>query len=186
MKIKNVKIEIIPNKSYTYFFPILNSIIKFKFLERMYNSYVINNEQEGSFCVLYKWSGKPEFVEWEKELMDNHLFVGHEDYDEFVLYKFKLPSNSKDVLILFCQGKYSSYPLQYKEIIRDFLYDRGFSNYDRVFKIMNLDENIRFQLEKERNIEIKKGSELSDPPNMDNENFSKKVKFLSHKNKEFE
>ena len=48
---------------------------------------------------------------------------------------------------------------------------------------MNLDENLRIQLEKERNETIMKGSELSPAPDMNSENFSKNVRFLSHKNK---
>ena len=186
MKIKNVKLTIVPNKSSTYFLPILDSIIKFKFLDRLYNSYVINNEKEGCFSVLYKWSGKPEFTQWEEELMNNHLFVGHEDYDEYVLYKFRLPSMMKDALVLFCRGEYSKYSDEYKLFVKDFLLKRGFTNYDKIYKIMNLDENLRIQLEKERNETIMKGSELSPAPDMNSENFSKNVRFLSHKNKEFE
>jgi hypothetical protein len=173
MKIKNVKLTISPTKSSTYFLPIMDKLIKFKFLHLLQNSYVFNSTEEGAFGVLYKWSGKQDFVEWEEELMDNHLFVGHEDYDDYVLYKFKLPKNATSILSLFIQGKYSEYTQESKELVKEFLDRRGFMNYERIFKIMNLDESIRLELGKN------KGEELSLPPDMNTEIFLNSVKFLS-------
>jgi hypothetical protein len=181
MKIKNVRLNIVPTKSSTYFLPILDSLINFKFIHLLQNSYVMNDEKEGCFSVLYKWNGKPEFTEWEKNLMENHLFVGHEDYDEYVLYKFKLPKNSQDILKLFVEGKYSKYPDHSKEAIKSFLEKRGFLNADKIFRIMNLDENLRLQMQRDSGSIIQKGQELSAPPDMNSENFLNSVKFLSSK-----
>jgi hypothetical protein len=181
MKIKNVRLTIVPTKSSTYFLPILNSLVNFKFLHLLQNSYVMNSVEEGCFSVLYKWSGKPEFTDWESELMQHHLFVGHEDYDEYVLYKFKLPKNSQDILKLFIQGNYSKYPDSAKEAVKSFIESRGFANADKIFKIMNLDENLRLQMQKDSGNIIPVGSELSAPPDINSETFLNSVKFLSSK-----
>jgi len=181
MKIKNVRLNIVPTKSSTYFLPILDSLINFKFLHLLQNSYVMNSIEEGYFSVLYKWNGKPEFTEWESELMEHHLFVGHEDYDEYVLYKFKLPKNSQEILKLFIHGKYSKYPDSSKNDVKSFIEKRGFVNAEKIFKIMNLDETLRLQMQKDSGVPIPIGSELSTPPDINSENFLNSVKFLSSK-----
>jgi len=181
MKIKNVRLNIVPTKSSTYFLPILDSLINFKFLHLLQNSYVMNSIEEGYFSVLYKWNGKPEFTEWESELMEHHLFVGHEDYDEYVLYKFKLPKNSQEILKLFIHGKYSKYPDSSKNDVKSFIEKRGFVNAEKIFKIMNLDETLRLQMQKDLGVPIPIGSELSTPPDINSENFLNSVKFLSSK-----
>lgn len=181
MKIRNVRLTITPTKSSTYFLPILNSLINFKFLHLLQNSYVMNSVEEGCFSVLYKWNGKPDFTEWETELMNHHLFIGHEDYDEFVLYKFKLPKNAQELLKLFIQGKYSEYPDSAKTAIKSFLDSRGFLNADKIFRIMNLDEDLRLQMQRDSGTTIPKGNELSTPPDINAENFMNSVKFLSSK-----
>jgi len=181
MKIKNVRLTITPTKSSTYFLPILNSLINFKFLHLLQNSYIMNSIEEGCFSVLYKWNGKPDFTEWETELMNHHLFIGHEDYDEYVLYKFKLPKNAQELLKLFIQGKYSEYPDIAKNAVKSFLESRGFLNADKIFRIMNLDEDLRLQMQRDSGTTIPKGNELSTPPDIEAENFMNSVKFLSSK-----
>lgn len=184
MKIRNVKITVHSTKSSTYFLPILNALVNFKFLHLLRNSYVINNEEEGAFSVLYKWSGKPDFTSFEEELMNHTLFVGHEDYGDHVLYKFKLPENASKLLKLFIKGKYSEYPDETKIAIRDFVQLRGFSNYDRIYRIMNKDEQIRKEMESQLGNEIVPGSELSSPPDMQTENFSNYLEYINLDNNE--
>ncbi len=179
MKIRNVKVNVIPNKSSTYFLPILNMLVNFKFLHLLRNSYVVNNLEEGAFSVLYQWNGKPDFTKYEEELMNHTLFVGHEDYGDYVLYKFKLPENSKKLLRLFIDGKYSEYPDEIKVAIRDFIESRGFMNYDRIYKILNKDEETRKQMEKQLGSPIAPTAELSSPPDMEAENFSNSLEYIN-------
>ena len=175
MKINNVKITVIPTKSSTYFLPVLDSLVDFKFLHLLRNSYVINNEEEKAFSVLYQWNGGIEFTSYEEELMNHTLFIGHEDYGQYVLYKFRLPENAAKILKLFIAGKYSDYPYEIKNLVRDFVKARGFSNYDRIFQILNREDSIRLQMEKDLGITISPHAELSSPPEMDTENFSNYV-----------
>lgn len=182
MKINNVKITVTSNKSSTYFLPILHGLVNFKFLHLLRNSYVMNNEDEKAFSVLYKWSGKQDFTSYEEELMSHTLFVGHEDYGDHVLYKFKLPENASKLLKLFIDGKYSEYPYETKVAIRDFVQLRGFSNYDRIYRILNRDENIRKQMESELKTTIPVHAELSSPPDMNTENFQNSIQYIDINN----
>jgi hypothetical protein len=79
--------------SATYFLPFLNEVIDFKRLDNLQNSYIHNNEEEKVFCVLYKFSGEKDFVEFEEKILNHELCLGHEDYEEYVLYKFKIPDD---------------------------------------------------------------------------------------------
>lgn len=159
----------------------MDTLIQFKFIHQLQNSYITNNEEEKAFSVLYKWSGKPEYTEWEGELMKHSLFTGHEDYDEYVLYKFRLPKNAKEALEKFISGSYSKYLDVNKLAIRNFIERRGFANYERIFKIMNLDEGIKLQIESELGKIFKKGEELSAPPDLELENFANSIKICKTK-----
>ncbi len=132
--------------------------------------------------MLYQWSGKQDFTSYEEELMNHTLFVGHEDYGDHVLYKFKLPENAQKLLKLFIEGKYSEYPYESKIAIRDFVQLRGFSNYDRIYKILNREESVRKQMEFELKTTIPPYAELSSPPDMDAENFSNSVQYIDINN----
>ena len=91
MKIKNVKLTIVPTKSSTYFLPILDSIINFKFLHLLKNSYVVNSIEE---------------------YFDVHIrcecFVGQIDSQTFprnwIINCFKLPDVSQGYEKLHCRS----------------------------------------------------------------------------------
>lgn len=181
---KKARLEIIPTKSSTYFLPLIDSEIKFEYLSQLCNSYVVNNDDEGAFSVLYKWSGKPDFVNYEKRLMENHLYAGHEDYDEYVLYKFKLTQNMKDNLKLFINGKYSLYSDGDKKLIVEFIKKRGFNNFEKIGKILDRDNNLRLQMEIDIGNHIDINSELSSAPEMEKETFSNFVNIINYKPEE--
>lgn len=90
MKIDKVRIDIKTTMSSIYFLPFLNEEVRFKFLDSLKNSYIRNNNEDKEFCVLYKFSASKAFLKYEEEILDNTLCIGHEDYDEYVLYKFKI------------------------------------------------------------------------------------------------
>ena len=89
-----------PVKSSTYMLPILDEQIDFEFLPLMVGSYLYNNRDEKEFSVLYKFKGTEKFTEFEKRMMDHVLFIGHEDYGEYVLYKFSLTADMQKALDL--------------------------------------------------------------------------------------
>lgn len=181
---KKARLEIIPTKSSTYFLPLVDNEVKFEYLSQLCNSYVANNEEENAFSVLYKWSGKPDFIDYEKRLMNHSLYLGHEDYDEYVLYKFKLTQNMKENLKLFINGKYSLYDNEDKNKIVNFIKKRGFNNFEKIKKILNRDNGLRLQMEIDIGSSIDINSELSSSPDMEKEIFSNFVHIINYKPEE--
>jgi len=165
------RIEIILNKSLTYFLPMVDAQVDFRFLHLLKNCYLYDVD-DGNFCVLYEWSSHPEFVKWEKELMNHHLFLGHEDYDKMVLYKFRLSPNMREAKELFLNGKYSMFTDEHKNDIDNFLKKKNASNRVKIRNILSRDEALRKEMEKSLGTKIDPNDELSSKPNLHNENFS--------------
>lgn len=169
------KLDLTPTKSSTYILPIVDMQVKFKFLDRMIGSFLFNNHKELLFCVLYSYSGKEDFTDYEKILMEHTLYEGHEDYDGYSLYKFRLTEVMQKTVDMFVTGKYSWFPEEHKDAIENFIERRGFSNAKRVRKILDKDDEIRLELEEKFGSKIDKGAELSEAPNLDREIFSERV-----------
>lgn len=164
-----------PVKSSTYMLPILDEQIDFEFLPLMVGSYLYNNREEKEFSVLYKFKGTEKFTEFEKRMMDHVLFIGHEDYGEYVLYKFRLTADMQKALDLLLEGKYSMLTLEQKNCIESMCKRRGFSNYRRIRMILDKHESIRLELEFRLKCKILWDAELSSPIDPDTEYFSDKV-----------
>ena len=171
MKVRKNKIEIILNKSLTYFLPLVDTQVNFKYIHLLRNTYLNNGEEGEEFCVLYEWSANPQYTAWEKELMENHLYIGHEDYDSLVLYKFRLSKNMKDARTLFVNGKYSMFSDEHKTAIDNFLKRKGASNGAKIMKILARDEGLRIKMNETLGVKIDPNDELSSTPDMHNENF---------------
>lgn len=182
MKTPKHKIEIVLNKSLTYFLPMVDTQVHFNHLHLMRNCYLSGDGKEGEFSVLYEWSSNPIYIAWEKELMENHLYVGHEDYNTMVLYKFRLSKEMREARDLFINGKYSMFIEKHKEAINDFLKRRNASNRNKINKILNRDESLRLEMNEKLKVKIDPNSELSSKPNMFNEdfyNFVQSIKIVS-------
>jgi hypothetical protein len=170
MKVQRNKIEVILNKSLTYFLPLVDEQINLKYLHLLRNTYLSNGEED-EFCVLYEWSANPQYTAWEKELMENHLYIGHEDYDNLVLYKFRLSKNMKDAKTLFINGKYSMFSNEHKLAIDNFLKRKGASNGPKIMKILARDEGLRLKMNETLDVKIDPNDELSSKPDLYNEDF---------------
>lgn len=166
------KIELKKMKSSTYILPLFDMQINFRFLNLMVGSYMFNNHKDLQFSVLYKFSGKEKFLEFEKEMMEHTLYIGHEDYGEYVLYKFRATEVIQKAIDKYILGKYSELTDNQKEAIVGFASRRGAKNAGRIKKILNKDESIRLELEEKINVKIEPGSELSSPPDLSLEVFS--------------
>lgn len=186
MMMKEITIEIVPNKSTTYLLPIVDQQIDFEFLYLLRNTYMSHDGENGDFCVLYEWSSNVKFTAFEKRLMEHTLFTKHEDYDNYVLYRFKLTKNMEDHKILFINGKYSMFSDKNKEIINKHLLKRGITNADRIKKILNRDEKLRLEMNETLRVKIDPNNELSSKPNIKAENFSTVCKRINYKIEQFD
>lgn len=178
-------IDIKPNKSSTYLLPFVDLQVDFEFLYLLRNSYLSYEDQDEVFCVLYEWNSNPKFTKYEDKLMNHILFEGHEDFGELALYKFRLTRNMQDARKLFVNGKYSMFTDEHKDAIQAFLQKRGFSNVERIKKILQRSEDMREELNEKLSVTIDPNQELSSAPDMVNETFTNHVTIVEHKMEEF-
>lgn len=109
MSINKKKVVINRTISSIYFLPMINKALSLKFIPQLKNSYLRNNNKEKEFSVLYKFIGTKDFLKYEEELFKHELFIGHEDHDEYVLYKFKIPDEYLKYLDMMNNGNCSMY-----------------------------------------------------------------------------
>ena len=113
------KIDIKVNKSKIYFTPLFNEVVPISYFRLLKNTYFWYDDfGEEVFCLLYKFDGKVKgthnlrsgFTVYEQTvLMRNELYEGHKDYDDFVIYKFKLTDDLLEYRDLLLEGKYSKH-----------------------------------------------------------------------------
>lgn len=131
------KVTLVPNKSTTYMLPFVSEQVNFKFNEFLLNSYLSFEEDDELFCVMYRWSSSPEFLKYEHEMMTNHLFVGHADFGDKVVYKFRLSRLMKIGRDAFIKGDYKGFSPEHKELIIKYLESIGATNIGRINLILS-------------------------------------------------
>jgi hypothetical protein len=137
-----VRITIVPNKSKTYLLPILNEQVKFEFPSSILNTYSSFRGDDELFCVLYKWSSAPEFLKFEGILMEHHLFEGHKDYGDKVLYKFRLPQAIEESKVKLFASKLKEFDARHKKLILDELKRKGVSNIGKITQILDSNSKV--------------------------------------------
>jgi hypothetical protein len=109
-------------KSFTYIFPMLKEIIKFRDLV---SNVFIGDESypglDGNIFVLYKFSGKQEFLAYEENMKTHDLYVTAYDPDEsHLMMVLKVPQQHKKDFDLLIESKYSKVSEGYKNRILTF------------------------------------------------------------------
>jgi len=162
-------INITPNKSRTYMLPFVDEQIGFKFIHNMINTYLSFEDGDDIFCVMYKWTSDLKFLKFEGELMKNHLFLGHEDYADHTIYKFRLSRHMQIGKEHFIKGDYHLFSPDHKGAIMCNLREIGATNADRIGQILSEIELL-----------------TSPPPDMNNETLSNHVKKINYEIEKFE
>jgi hypothetical protein len=155
------KIEIVPNKSMTYMLPFLTEQFDFDLENGFLNSYLSFNDDDDEFCILYKWSSDPKFLKFEGKLMSHGLFVGHEDYNSYALYRFRLTDSMSKAKSDFVKGLYKQFSDEHKDAIIKNLVKKKVKNISRIREILDPD-----------------GQLSSDSPDMKKETFSNYIRKL--------
>ena len=137
------KITLAKNKSLTYMFPLVNSEIKFKFNQFLLNSYMSFDSGDELFCVMYSWSSNPDFLKYEGKLMEHPMYVGHADFGEKVVYKFRLTHLMKRGRRAFIEGRCKDFTDNHKSIIIEYMRDMGFNNVLRISELLNKNQNAK-------------------------------------------
>ena len=156
------KVNVVRNKSTTYMLPLMNAQVNFKFKHQILNSYLSFHESDDIFCILYNWNADPEFLKFEKEMMDHGLYLGHQDYGEKCLYKFRLTRNMSIGRDHFIKGDHSKFSEIHKDAIVKYLFEMKATNALKIVQILNPND-----------------SAASVPPDMHNEVFMNNVKTIT-------
>ena len=121
--------------------PFLDSQVNFKYKHLILNSYIYYDDNDELFCILYNWSSDPEFLKFEGKLMEHHLYDSHDDYNDKVVYKFRL---SRDMVIgknLFLKGDYKSFSDDHKNSIVSYLTEKKVGNLKNIIEILSVDSD---------------------------------------------
>jgi len=149
------------NKSLTYMFPLVNAELKFEFDQFLLNCYTSFEKGDDIFCVMYAWSSSPNFLKYEGKLMNHPLYIGHSDFGEKVVYKFKLTHVMKIGRNSFVRGEYKQFSDTHKKTVLDYLRAQGFNNVSRIERILKKEDELQ-----------------SDAPDMDLETVAEQVSKL--------
>jgi hypothetical protein len=136
------KIEIVPNKSMTYMLPLLTERFNFDLENGLANSYLSFNDDDDEFCILYKWSSNPKFLKFEGKLMAHGLFVKHEDYNNYTIYRFKLTEEMSKGKKKFVKGLYKEFSDEHKNAIIENLTKKKAKNISRIKEILDPDGHL--------------------------------------------
>lgn len=158
------------NKSKTYILPYVGEHVSLKFFDRLINTYLFYEGDYG-FGILYRFSGKKDFLDYEMFLSKHDLFKTMVDVgNDMVLYVFEYPDELYDTVNLFLKGKYSSLPN--KNIIKNFLTRRyGVAPNHKIMHILDRTNIYRTHLEKNLKVKIPLDLDLSDKPDKTSEEF---------------
>jgi hypothetical protein len=157
------------NKSKTYLLPYMAEYIEVKFLTRLVNTYAFMNG-EYKFCLLYDFSAKKVFMDYEESLTKNPYYVDSVDVSkEQVVYIFDYPEAMIPIVNQFMDGKYSYLPD--KDTVKRYLMTNfGITTSHRIFHILDRTEYLRSKIEESLGLDpIPEHLDLEDPPDKDSE-----------------
>ena len=152
-------INVVKNKSTTYILPYLASQVDILFRKNLLNSYLSFEEEDGIFCVMYKWSSDQNFLKYEDYLMNHQLYLGHADFGEVVVYKFRVSVNMKQAINRFKKADYIFFSDKHKDYILSYLEKNNFKHISKVKDVMSPNSEV-----------------ISDPPDMFKETLCNHVK----------
>lgn len=190
----NVELEIKRNKSLTYLLPVFSRFVPVSYFRLLANTYLwFDDFSEETFCLLYKFDGRVQgkmssregFTVYEdKTLRRNKYYLGSDDYDKFVIFKFQLPDEMYDLRTMFIEGKFSYFPRVAKEIVLEWTM-RYYGPNDRSFieMIFNRDPLLRNKLLEKLgpSTQLPDDAEVSSVPYVEDEMFANSVKFIKEK-----
>lgn len=161
------------NKSKTYLLYYFSETIGIKFFDLLKNTYLYY-EGEKKICFLYKYSGNKKFSDFERSLEKNENYVKTIDVSsDKVLYIMNIPEGLDSVIDLFLRGKYSELP-EKEELIFFLKSNFGLKDESKIIRIINKDHILKQEIEERIGASIG-DLDLSEIPEFDKENFTKKL-----------
>ena len=121
-------------------------------------------------ALLYRFSGRPEFLKFESAMCAFRSFIKRYDPDPYhVMFVFDVPKSATKSYEHFVNGKYSEIDDIWKLKILEF---HGFDIDGMTGKILFQAESLRREIEEKLDVELPSGAELHSIPNLELEVFN--------------
>ena len=158
-------------KSSTFIIPMLGGGRRLFFWTRLFlNCFIRTSQDKWCIALLYRWSGDPLFLKFEKAL--SHFRDFDRMYDptnNTVLFIFNIPDAFKKDFTKFLKGEYSKLSEQYKI---DILRFHNQSIDSEVGQILYQDPERRIRMEEELGVKFAKDTELLSIMDIENETLN--------------
>jgi hypothetical protein len=170
------------NKSKSYLVPLLDTEVNVEYPNLLINSYI----SDYTISLLYEYSshtsltsnGRIGFPIYEDYLVNHLNFLDKLDVNlnqlSCVLYTFLFPSKFYQEYDKFCEGRFSEFSEESKNIILKFLikhYPKQGNVVMNIRQVLYKDETLRKRLSEEFNTPIPIDLELSSIPNLNKEKY---------------
>ena len=158
-------------KASTFVMPMLGGTRRLFFWSRLFLNCFIKTEEDG-YCIalLYRWSGDPLFLKFEKALAQFRDFSRVTDPSaNTVLFVFTIPNRVKEDFAKFKRGKYSKFSEEYK---LDILRFHNVNDDSEIAQILWQDDKRRKDMEEKLGCTLDPDSELLSIIDEDNETFN--------------
>ena len=165
------------NKSYTYIQPLLSEYMDVR-KQNLINVFIGSDEYpeyENNIFLLYRYSGKTDFVKYEDYVENSPLFQAKYDPDKYhVMFILRVPERYQEIYDNFKKGRYSHFPDNYKVLV--FKYHSIVDISHKVAKVLYKHEDLREELEDRLGTILPTGSEVSSIPDMSIELYRESMK----------
>ena len=161
-------------KASTFLLPMLYGSRVTFFWDKLFMNCFIATETD-SYCIalLYRWSGDPRFIEFEKTLSEFPNFRKTYDPDtQTVMFIFDIPHKHEDNYRTLLSGGYSKLSPDYK---KDILLFHGLTPQSEIGQILYKDEKRRQRLSFKLGVQLNKDAELLSIIDYEQETFNSEI-----------
>jgi len=158
-------------KSSTFLFPMLGGKRSDFFWDRLFmNCFIATDNDSHCIALLYRWSGDPMFIKFEKTLSEFPNFRKTYDPDtQTVMFVFDIPTEYEEDYTQLIQGGYSKLSTGYKNDILTF---HGLTTNSEIGQILYKDAKRRERLSFKLGVKLHPNAELLSIINFEDETFN--------------
>tara|TARA_B110000003_G_C16519443_1_gene484382 strand:+ start:96 stop:851 length:756 start_codon:yes stop_codon:yes gene_type:complete len=166
-------------KSSTFLFPILGGTRSNFFWDRLFmNCFIATEKDSHCIALLYRWSGDPMFIQFEKTLSEFPNFRKTYDPDtQTVMFVFDIPTEYEEDYTQYLRGGYSKLTTGYKQEVLNF---HGLTRHSEIGQILYKDSKRRERLSFKLGVKLHENAELLSIINFEDETFNPEI-YKCHK-----
>ena len=151
----------LPTKSGLFLLPALGRSANQLKINTYYTNTYIDNTYKFLY-VVYRFTGTDIYKEFEKQMITDPLCISHIEHGKYhVAYIFRIPSEFKEDVLSFVEGKYSKFSKVLKGRIRRF---HGNEGSKPMINVIDQNKDLKKEIEKYLGMELPENSELASKP----------------------